>query len=64
MSSTMKNGVPAVPAVLGESVADRLEALLARVDGIKRASTLQPTRFNAVGERHATRIAQQDRNHQ
>jgi hypothetical protein len=58
MSSTMQNGVPAVPHVLGESVADRLEALLARVDGTKRASTLKPKTFTERAYRDATAKAQ------
>ena len=65
MSSTMQNGVPAVPHVLGASVADRIKALLARCDKIHRGADIdRPTRFNPAGQAHANRIAQHDRNPQ
>lgn len=51
---------PCPPRPHGERVNDRLEALLARVDGLKRASTLKPTRFDARGQQHAREAAQRD----
>lgn len=43
----------------------RIQALLARCDQLRRGTTIdRPTKFNADGERHANRIAHQDRNHQ
>jgi len=46
---------------LNESVAARLEALLARVEGVKLASDIgRPVKFDRAGELHARRIAQTD----
>jgi len=46
---------------LNESVAARLEALLARCDRIRLARDLdRPHIFNAEGERHAQQVAQRD----
>lgn len=47
------------------NVAERIGRLLADVDRLKRASEItRPTKFNAAGQAHANRIAQQDRNPQ
>jgi hypothetical protein len=44
-----------------ERVNDKLEALLARVQGIRLARDIgRPTKFNAAGERHARAIAKKD----
>ena len=44
-----------------QTVRDRIESLLARVDGARRGSAIdRPHIFNADGERHAQRIAQRD----
>jgi hypothetical protein len=44
-----------------EGVACRVEQLLQRVQGVKRGTTItRPTGFNARGQAHANRIAQQD----
>lgn len=46
---------------LNERVAARLEALLARVDGVRRGSDIdRPVTFNADGEQHAQSIAARD----
>jgi hypothetical protein len=44
-----------------QSVSDRIQALLARVEGVRRGSDLKPTRFNAAGEQHARGVAERDR---
>ena len=48
-----------------EGVAAKLDRILAKVEGVRRGAAItRPTQFNAAGERHANRIAQQDRNPQ
>ena len=43
------------------SVAHRIDALLARVAGIRRGSECpRPVKFNAAGERHAREVARRD----
>ncbi len=45
-----------------ETVASRIEALLARCDRVKRARDIgRPTRFDRAGEAHANQIAARDR---
>lgn len=48
-------------ARLNESVAARLEALLARCDRIRRGSDCpRPVRFDRRGQRHAEQVAKQE----
>lgn len=57
----MQNIRPMCPTRPGdESVADRIEALLARCDGVRRGSALRPVVFNEQGERHANEVARRD----
>lgn len=62
MNSTKGNNRPYRPYChLDERVSDRIEALLARVDGIRLARDInKPTRFNREGEQHARRVAEAD----
>ncbi len=64
MNSTIDN-VPdrqrQTTIIFDQTVADRIESLLARVEGVRRGATIdRPTRFNREGERHARRVAQAD----
>lgn len=44
------------------SVSDKIDQLLQRVQGVKRASDLdRPVVFDAAGERHANQVAERDR---
>lgn len=44
-----------------ERVNDRLAALLARVEGVKRGSDIaRPVLFDAQGEQHANEVARRD----
>lgn len=48
--------------IFDETVASRIEALLARCDRIRLASDLdRPTRFDERGEAHARQVAQRDK---
>jgi hypothetical protein len=61
MSSTIENIRPNRPnRRLEESVADRIEALLARCEGVRRGSDL-PVLFDARGEAAAQAIAAADK---
>ena len=62
MNSTIESIRPNCPKRrLNERVNNRLEALLARVEGIRHGTEInRPTKFNAAGQAHANRIAQQD----
>lgn len=54
--------VPRQRTIFDDNVANRIEALLARCDRIRKGSDLaRPTRFDARGEQHAQRIAAADR---
>jgi hypothetical protein len=46
--------------IFDQTVADRIEALLARVEGVKLARDLKPTTFNERGEQHARAVAARD----
>jgi hypothetical protein len=44
-----------------QTVADRIHALLARCEQLRRGTTIaRPTRFNREGQQHAEAIAQRD----
>lgn len=43
-----------------ERVADRIEALLARCDRLRRGSDLRPVLFDERGEAHAAAVAKQE----
>lgn len=62
MKSTIGNNRPYRPhRPIADSVADRLEALLARVAGVRRGSDIgRPTTFDVRGQRHAAAVAAAD----
>ena len=44
-----------------QRVDDRIQSLLARVEGVQRGSDIsRPTKFDARGERHARNVARRD----
>jgi hypothetical protein len=47
--------------IFDQTVADRIQALLARCDQLRRGTTItRPTQFNREGEQHARQVAQQE----
>ncbi len=63
MNTTKGSNRPNRPVCrLDERVNDRIEALLARVAGIRRGSEIaRPHVFDRDGERHANQVAARDR---
>ncbi len=61
MNTTKESNRPKCPKrPLDERVNDRLEALLARVDGVKRGSDMHVV-FDAAGQQHAASVAMCER---